>query len=728
MAEKYPIFKQLDSMDCGAVCLRMISSFFGKEYALDELRKLTSVDKDGVSLLSISKAAKAIGLESLGVKSNYNRLKEELPLPAIAHWGQNHFVVVYEISDKEVLIADPAEGKRKLSKSEFIANWTTHEEEDAEGILLLLEKTDAFDTKQIELKLNHEDSKAKVTLWSYVYKNPKLWLQLLFGSFLISVLMFLIPFVLKELFDTFYPTKDFDLLNTGLLALLVFGTSIILLELIRHWLINYIAARTNLLFVSDYLKKFMMQPMRFFETKLKWDLLQRVYDNVQIGLFLQTDAIQAAFFILNIIVFCLVFLFFNPYLALIFFLSICLQFLWVYFFQFKRIDSRNRLLETASGNQEILIEMVSGIQEIKLHNTQLSKRANWEEKQTEYFERNKKFVKIDQSQKLGLKVIALLAEVIIIYMSFTYLSLDKISIGTLLAIFYILGQVRTPIVELFDFILKYQDIKTGLERMTEIQEISSPNYKVESLQNLANKHISIEDLDYNYEQRESPYAIKQLNLIIEANKTTAIVGVSGSGKTTLIKIISGLYKPENGRILYGGFHLETINPMAWNEQIGVLFQDSYLFSDSILNNIKMGALDNEALLKESLNITCLDRFIESLPLGLNTLIGEDGIRLSKGQEQQIVLARLIFREPSIICLDEATSALDAVTERQVFANFENYLKDKTTIIVTNRLQTIKNADKIVVLHKGRKLEEGIHDDLIFRKGAYYLHIKNEMGI
>jgi len=725
MADKYPIYKQLDAMDCGAVCLRMIAAYYGAVHPLEMIKTKMQLDRDGVSMLNISDTAKTFGIDSLGVKVSLAKLqKGELPLPAIVHWGQNHFVVVYEINDKSVIVGDPAEGKRILSHQEFKSNWISDSSE--EGIVLLLETTDKFATTQNEVPINQLESRSN-PLWIYLTQNPKLWIQIGIGSLLIAVLYFLIPFFLKELIDNSFPGLSRSYLKIGIIGFFILGVSIILLELIRNYLSLYVGARTNLKLVSNYLFILTGQPIRFFETKLKWDLLQRIYDNIQVGEFLQSSSVKSIFYILNLIVFTCVLLIFKIQLGVIFFFGLLLQFVWIFLFHYKRSSSRNRMFEYASNSQDLLLELISGISEIKLHNAEDLNRKSWESNQIKLFEHRFAFNKVNQMQKSGSRLIQLMIESALIYFGAIYFIDEKISLGTLLATIFILGQLKTPLLELFDFILKYQDIKLGLERLTELHDKEIVPYEGVLEKEIINQDIALEGLSFNYGEDTDPFALNQLNFVIPKNKTTAIVGVSGSGKTTLMKLLIGLYEPIDGKIKIGNKDLDKIAPIVWRKNIGTVFQDGYLFSDTIANNICMSANNkNDDKLREAVKISCLDQFVDSLPVGIDTLIGEDGIRLSKGQEQLILIARMIYKNPSYFFMDEATSNLDAVTERKLMMNLDKYFAAKTLVIVAQKMSTVRKADHIIVLHKGKFIEQGSHEELILKKGAYFLFLKNEL--
>ena len=712
-------------MDCGAVCLRMVSSFHGKEMALETLRKLTHVEKDGVSMLSISKAAETIGFKALGVKVNFEDLKNELPLPAIAHWGQNHFVVVYEVLENKVILADPKTGIRKIGRVEFIENWTSQTgQNNAEGVLLLLEKNKSFE-KSFPQELDAHRA-SKISLWSFIQNSPKLWLQIGFSSVLIAFFYFMIPFVIKEVFDGSNAVDEFSLVKTGLLAFFMFYLSIILLELIRNWLSNFVGARINVELISSYLEKFLNQPLRFFETKLKWDLLQRVYDNIELGDFLQGTFVRTFFYLLNFIVFTMVLAVFKIDLALIFVIGIVGQLLWVNLFQNRRKIARQEMYESAFLSQDVLLQMISGIQDIKLNNVEEKTRMDWEDNQAKFFLRKKSYLKIDYQQKTGLKVIALIVEVVLIYWTYKYFQEDVLSLGVLVAIFYILGQLKTPMIELFDNILKYQDLRLGLERLSELAIPGDFKAEAKDTKPLLGGDLLLKDLSYQYGDMDSLIVLNGINLEIKRGNMTAIVGVSGSGKTTLMKVLAGLYPPTKGEMLIGQVGLNDIDIKSWHEKIGFLYEDSFLFSTSIEQNIILSQQKDQNNLKLAIELAGLSKFVATLPLGINTLIGEEGIRLSKGQEQQILLARLFYKNPDVLILDEALSALDAVTTRKVLQNIKAYFKNKTIIMASHKQVFLKESDTILVLHKGRFLEQGTHEDLLFKKGAYYLFIKNDI--
>ena len=385
------------------------------------------------------------------------------------------------------------------------------------------------------------------------------------------------------------------------------------------------------------------------------------------------------------------------------------------------------MFEYASNSQDLLLQLIAGISEIKLHNAEDLNRRAWESEQIKLFEHRYAFNKIDQIQKSGSKLIQLLVECGLIYFGAFYFIDSKISLGTLLATVFILGQLKTPLLELFDFILKYQDVKLGLERLTELEDQGKEQYEQLPAHVILNQDISLQNLSYNYEGSTESPALNQLNFVIPKNKTTAIVGVSGSGKTTLMKLLTGLYKPVNGKIKIGNKDLNQIASKEWRNKIGTVFQDGYLFSDTIANNICMSSKDkNDHKLREAVRLSCLDQFVETLPIGVDTLIGEDGIRLSKGQEQLILIARMIYKNPHYFFVDEATSNLDAVTERKLMLNLDKYFESKTLIIVAQKMSTVRKADHIIVLHKGRFIEQGTHEELMIKRGAYFLFLKNEM--
>jgi len=746
---KYPIVRQLDSMDCGAACLAMVCAYHGMEYSLTSLRDITFVDLEGVSLLNIKTAAEKIGLETLPVKADYAKLQRELPLPAIAHWDQNHFVVVYDVQDDEVVIGDPAMGERKMNRTDFLQNWG--DVEANEGVLLLLENpeieleqeedpdpesiaeqmavaTATKDTSPIVSDQNAILLASRGSVFGVLKGNRKFWWHLILGSVLLFVIYTFLPLVIKEMVDSGAILKDKNLLNTGILAFAVLGLGRILLELSRNWIFQQEAAVINAKLVSNFLEKLTQQPIRYFEKRLKWDILQRVYDNYKVGAFFQSSSLQAVFYIIMLLSSLLVIMLIDSRLFVIFFAGLLLQVVALFVLQERKLIAKQEMMQSAAHAQDVLFEIINGIASIKLNNAEVHNQEVWERNQVNLLERRLRFTKIEQSQKAVIKAISWITELIIIYFALSMLMENAFSVGSLLAVVYILAYSKNAIVDLFDVLTDYKEVKLSLLRLSELSDLKQREYAIEGIAHLsAYKDISVNGLTFRYGDVNSPIILNDVALRLPRGKKTAIVGVSGAGKTTLIKLLMGMYIPNEGQVKLGDVNVQDITPQILHAKMMAVFEDGHIFTDTIEANITMASgYINHAQLAEAIRIACLDTFMDGLPLGKDTRLGDGGIVLSRGQQQQVLLARAFYKNPKILFFDEATNALDGITERRILKNIDEAFEDKTTVFVAHRLSTIKNADLIVVLHKGVIVEQGTHEELLAKKGAYYLILRNDL--
>lgn len=739
---KFPIIRQLDAMDCGAACLAMICAYHGQDRSLAELREVTFVDRDGVSLLNIKSAAEKIGFETLPVKVSYLKLVNELPLPAIAHWDQNHFVVVYTVTPDHVIIGDPAVGERKLTRQEFEKYW--NQQGVNNGVILLLEYPEEEVGKMEEPTLPSDmDSTEEVkevataalvstgsasSIFTNLKGNIKFWIHLVVGSIMLFLIYLFLPFVIKELIDTGAILKDTSVVHTGLFAFAMLGLGRILLELSRNWMFQQEAAVTNARLISIYLEKLTKQPIRFFERRLKWDILQRIYDNYKVGAFFQSSSIQAIFYLIMLLSSSIVLLLMHELLFIFFLVGLILQIGVTLFFRQRRLYAKQSVIETSGRSQDLLFEIINGISAIKLNNAQQYNQSIWEEQQGELLEKNLAFNKIDQFQKTAIKIIGWITELIVLYFALKIFMQGDLTLGSIMGIIYILAYSKNAIVELFDLLIDYQEVKLSLLRLAEMGDLPVKEYEISNPSYIPTyKDIEAKSLSFRYGDKDSPLVIDDVNLIIPKGKKTAIVGVSGSGKTTLVKLLVGLYTPITGSVSLGKLDLQDVNPTLLNDKLAVVFEDGYIFSDSILANIIMneGKADKTRL-KDAIEMACLDTFMETLPLGYNTRIGEEGIQLSRGQKQMVLLARAFYKQPEILVFDESTNALDGITERRLLKNLNDAYENKTLIFVAHRLSSIKDADQIIVLHKGIIVEQGTHAELLEKRGAYFLILRNDL--
>lgn len=728
LRDNFPFYKQHDAVDCGVTGLRMVAKFFGRHYSLDFLRELAYLDREGATLMGISDAAEKIGFRTLGVKTGIGKLRQDIPLPCIAHWKQQHFVVVYKVAKGKVFVADPAVGKIVLTEEEFLDGWVSDVvNNEPQGILLLLEPTPDFFKREGDVS----DRSSWGFLWSYIAQYRTLLWQLLGGLLLGSFIQLIFPFLMQSLVDKGVQLYDIGFVYLILIAQGVLFASQVFVEFIRGWILLHIGTRVNINLVSDFLLKLMRLPMAFFDSKMTGDLLQRIYDNERVERFLTSSSLITLFSIVNLLVFGAVLLYYNPTIFLVFFFGAFFYFIWIRVFMRRRRTLDYRRFEQMAENQNTLIQLVNGMQEIKLHNAERQKRWAWERVQARLFKVNVSYLATDQLQRAGAAFINEGKNILISILAASAVIQGDMTLGMMLAVQYIIGQMNAPLEALVQFALAAQEAKISLERMNEIHK--RPEEEDEELGKItvlpANGDIVLQNISFRYGGPHESLVLQNLNLTIREGKTTAIVGISGSGKTTLLKLLLNIYNPSEGAIRLGDLNLRNISQRLWRSQCGAVMQDGYLFSDTLARNIALGdeQIDRQRLLYACRAANILN-YIESLPLGYNTKVGPDGIGLSQGQRQRILIARAVYKNPRYFFFDEATNALDAYNERAILHNLEHVMRNKTVVIVAHRLSTVRNADHIVVLEKGEIVEQGTHDQLTRARGAYYHLVKNQLEL
>ena len=724
----FPFVKQYDAMDCGPACLKMIAGFYKKNFTLDYLRKKCFITKEGVSFLGLSEAADSIGFRTLGVKIPYEMLEKKVTLPCIIHWRQRHFVVLYKIFKDKVWIADPATGLIIYSRAEFEKNWTTTVTEGKQtGLALIIEPTPAlYDT---------EDQSEKAGGFRFLIKYFRLYRkyfgQLLIGLLIGSLIQLIIPFLTQSIIDVGINNNDIGFIYLILFAQLALVMGRMSVEFIRGWLLLHIGSRVNVAIVSGFLQKLMNLPVAFFDTKLTGDIFQRIEDNNRIEEFLTSASLSILFSFVNLLVFGIVLGIFSFKIFVLFLTGTALYILWVSLFMKPRAKLDNIRFKEMSASNSKLINIINGMQEIKLTQSELSKRWDWENHQASLFGLKVKGLGLIQYQSAGATFINEIMNILITIVAAAAVIKGNMTLGMMLAVQFIIGQMNVPVNQIIGFFRMSQDAKMSLDRLAEVHnmedEESDSENKVQKLPD--NKTIEISDLSFQYEGPRSPYALKNANLRIESNKVTAIVGVSGSGKTTLLKLLLRFYQPVSGKISIGGTELSNISLKLWREKVGAVMQDGFLFPDTIAGNIAPGIERiEESRLIHAAETANIRGFIETLPLGYNTKIGANGHGLSEGQKQRLLIARIIYKNPEIVIFDEATNSLDANTEKAIVENLSGFFREKTVIIVAHRLSTVKNADKIVVLDGGQIIETGNHSSLIENRGAYYNLVKNQLEL
>lgn len=729
---KFPFFQQPDAMDCGPACLRMVARFYGKHISMNVLRDLTFQTREGVSLLTLSDAAEKIGFRTIGARLSLSQL-EEVPLPAILHWNQNHFVVLYKVTgtgkkEREYYIADPADGLVKYKAAEFRRHWaTTTSNDEPAGVALLIEPTPEFYHEEGE----PEKRTGLGFLLKYLKPYRKLIIQLLLGFLTGSILSLLFPFLTQAIVDVGITTNNLSFIVLVLIAQLVLMISQTAVGFIRSWIMLHVSARVSISLISDFLIKLMKLPVRFFDTKLIGDLRQRIDDNQRIQSFLTTNLVNMSFGIFIFIIYSFVLAYYSWSILAIFYLGSALYILWIMLFLKKRKELDNRRFEVAAANQSNVYQLITGMQEIKLNNCEKQKRWEWEHIQARLFRVSVKALMLHQNQQAGSVFINQAKNILIIFVAAKSVLEGSMTLGMLVAVQFIIGQLNGPIQDFISFITSAQDARISLDRLGEIHMKENEEDTTTALNREmpAVKELRADNVIFQYEGPKSPKVLENISLIIPENKVTAIVGPSGSGKTTLIKLLLGFYQPVEGRIQLGGIDLGQYSMEWWRSQCGVVMQDGFIFSDTIANNIAVGeSTPDKARLFQAVEIANIRETIEKLPLRYNTKIGQEGLSLSQGQKQRILIARAVYKNPVFLFFDEATNALDANNEKAITDNLAGFYKGKTVVVVAHRLSTVRNADQIIVLHEGKIVETGTHNELIARKGTYFDLVKNQLEL
>ena len=731
---KFPHIQQPDAMECGATCLRMIAKYYGKEYSAETMQELCLVTREGVSLLSMSDAAEYLGFRTVCGRITLEKVVEQRPFPCILHWNQEHFVVLYDVKTKRngerlFFIADPAKNLLRLDEETVRNAWiSTRTRGEEKGILMALQPTPAFYEKPDERR---KMPKPFRFLWGYVKPYKAFFIQLLLGLLIGSVLQLIFPFLTQAIVDKGIAGKDLNLIYLILAGQLMLVVSRASVDFIRRWILLHISTRVNISLLSDFLIKLMRLPMAFFDTKMVGDLLQRIDDHERVERFLTAQTLNVLFSAFSFVIFGCVLLYYNLVIFLIFLFGSALYAAWVFLFLKKRRLLDYTYFEQRARNQSKTMQLLNGMQEIKLQHCERRRRWEWEDIQADLFQTNVEAMKLQQSQEAGSILINEIKNIIITVVAATAVIHGNLSLGMMLAIQYIIGQLNAPVEQFVQFIYGWQDVQISLERMSEIrqrEEEETPEREITAFEG-EGRDIELRHVTFQYEGIHSPKVLDDVSLRIPQGKITAIVGTSGSGKTTLIKLLLGYYKPVEGTITVGGNDLQRFSLRWWRGQCGAVMQDGYIFSESIARNIAVDDNDiDKARLLLAARIANVEEFIERLPLKYNTIIGQDGQGVSQGQRQRILIARAVYKNPEFLYFDEATNSLDANNERAIVENLTDFYWGKTVIIVAHRLSTVRNADQIVVLDKGHIAEVGTHESLIARQGAYYHLVKNQLEL
>ena len=728
--KKFPNYKQAETKDCGPTCIKIIAKHYGKSISLEQIRNLSETQREGTSLLHLSHASEKIGFRSLSIKTSLNELRE-LPLPCILFWNKSHYVVLYKITKNYVYISDPGYGLLKYNKKDFLKNWIGNNSDELthEGIALLLEPSSKFYNS--DFKENNTDTKLGFKfLLGYVLKYKNFLWQLIIGLIASSLLQLIFPFLTQSVVDIGIKNQDIHFIYLVLFSQLTLFCGRTAIEVIRRWVLLHLSTRINISLVSDFFIKLMDLPIAFFDSKMTGDILQRINDHQRIERILTISSLGVLFSMVNLVVFSIVLIYYNLSIFGVFVIGSVLYFIWIAIFLKKRKELDYKRFSEASQEQSKVIELVNGMQEIKLHNSEKQKRWSWEFQQARLFKISVEGLILDQYQTVGSSFINEFKNIFITILSAQLVIEGKITLGMMLAISYIVGQLNSPIAGLINFVREVQDARISLDRLSEIhnKEDEEPIEIQKNNDIDTNANFVISNLSFSY-TGSNDSVLKNLNFNIPAKKITAIVGASGSGKTTLMKVLLKFYNPNSGNIKFGNYDLKNLSPKAWRNECGVVMQEGYIFNDTIANNIAVGVdLIDKQKLAHAVKIANIKEFIENLPLSYNTKIGMEGVGLSTGQKQRLLIARSVYKDPSLLFFDEATSALDSNNEKIIMENLNTFFKNKTVIVIAHRLSTVKNADQIIVLNRGEVIEIGNHQNLVAQRGSYYNLVKNQLEL
>jgi ATP-binding cassette subfamily B protein len=725
----FKFVKQRDSMGCGIACLAMICNFYGVRVSIDKIEEFCQPTVDGISMKAILDAARVLGLRTCGIRTSIRDLKM-FSLPVVLHWNQNHFVVLYKFNKKQnrFWIADPSKGKYIISIDELKEHWLSSSKDDSQsGLAMIFEPSDSL---YRETYLTDETHQSFGFLWKYILRYKRYFILILLGLSLGSVLQLIMPFLTQWIVDLGIKHNDIKLIWLILLGELMIVIGKTATDFIRRWLSLHISMRINISLVSDFFIKLLKLPMAFFDTKLMGDLLQRMNDHSRVQSFLTNQTLNIMFSFLSFIVFGLVLLVYNKIIFFIFCIGSVLYGSWIAKFLPQRKILDYELFEQQAINQNRTYQFITSMQEIKLQDCEQRRLWEWEDTQAGLFGIQMKSMKLQQTQEAGSIFINEIKNILITVFAATAVINGQITLGAMLAIQYIVGQLNSPVEQLMSFIYSLQDVKISLERINEIHERKNEETKEKQVKFfLSKKSISLMNVDFKYDFHAINNTLSNVSFYIPEGKVTAIVGASGSGKTTLIKLMLGYYPVISGSISIAGHNINDYNLKWWRQHCGVVMQDGVIFSESIARNIAVDDGDiNIERLEQAAKIANIHDYVISLPLRYNTKIGQDGVGLSQGQKQRILIARAVYKDPDFIFLDEATNALDAKNERAIVENLEEFYKGRTVVVVAHRLSTVKNADQIIVLDNGLVVETGNHFSLIEKKGIYYNLVKNQLEL
>ena len=724
---RFPLILQRDAIQCGVSCLQMICKYYGQSYSFEEFEKICFPTVEGISLLGIKDAAETVGLSTTCCQLSLHALKR-ISFPCILHWNQNHFVVLYKYKRGKFYIADPGIGKTEYLEKEFVKYWSFDHQNSNMGTCLLLVPTESFLNNSKQDKAS--SSSLKVVI-GYIQQYKKYLAIIAMGLLVGCILEIILPFLTQSIVDIGIHKQDINIIFLILLGELMIVVGKTSIDFIRRWLLLHISVRLNLFLVSDFFIKLLRLPMHFFDSKLIGDFMQRIGDHNRIQSFLTNQVMSLLFALVSFLVLGSVLVYYDIKIFVTFLIGSIVYGAWIALFLKERKIIDYKLFGLQAKNQDRTFQFITSIQEIKLQGCECRRRWEWEDNQADLFTVQMRSMKLQQTQEAGSIFINEVKNIIITVFAATAVIHGHMSLGAMLAVQYIIGQLNSPIEQLMSFVNSFQDVKLSLERINEIHTVKEEETNSSQLTEFqdADKSIYINQLDFKYNHHSRKNTIENVSLCIPQGKVTAIVGASGCGKTTLLKLLLGFYPVNKGTISIARHNLNEYNIKWWRKHCGVVMQDGVIFSESISRNIAVGdeEIDVERL-EQAARIANIHDYIMGLPLKYNTQIGRDGVGLSQGQKQRILIARAVYKNPAYIFLDEATNALDAKNEKAIVENLNEFYKGRTVIVVAHRLSTVKNADQIIVLDNGKVVETGNHASLIAKQGAYVNLVKNQLEL
>lgn len=722
--KNFPYYRQQDEMDCGPTCLRMIAKHYGRSYTPQYLRQQSFLNRAGTSLLGLSEAAERIGMRSLGVKLTLEQLSTETQLPCILHWNQKHFVVLHKVARGRYHIADPGAGLLTYSPAEMQQHWLG---KAPAGVALLLEPTAAFHER--DEQAGDAAPSGWALLRTYMRVHRPLILQLLMGLLIGSIIQLALPFLTQAIVDTGIRTRNLNFIYLILVAQITLFAGRTGVELLRRWILLHLSTRINVALVSDFLTKLLKLPVSFFEAKRVGDHLQRIRDHDRVESFLSTSSLNVVFSLFNLVLFGAVLGYYNVTILAIFLVGSALYGIYIVFFLKRRKKLDQLRFQQLAQNQSTLIQLLHGMTEIKLNGCETRRRWDWEAIQARLFRLSVRTTALGQYQQVGSAFINELKNIIITFVAAQAVINGDMTLGMMLSVQFIIGQLNGPVNDFIVFVQEMQDANTSLERISEIHSLANEEDTQTALPTVRQQDIYLQDVSFRYDGPNSPLVLDNLSLLIPKGKVTAIVGSSGSGKTTLLKLLLKFYGLSGGHVLVGSHPLDQLSAREWRRKCGVVMQDGFLFSDTIANNI---AVSDEEVdpdkLHHAVQVANIGEFIQSLPLGFHTKIGSEGVGLSQGQKQRLLIARAVYKDPDYLFFDEATSALDSTNEKIIMQNLNEFFQDRTVVVIAHRLSTVKQADQIVMLHRGKIVEVGTHAELTRSQGAYYSLVSNQLEL